>query len=176
MPRFPAEPLMSSETVPPKLLPQPSAPTKRPAQVIFWLSIVFCVACWGQWIWKTHGPRLVVLPSAKFDFGESPIGTRVTHRFQLHNAGWQPLEVKAVKKSCGCLGATLSAADNRIAPRGTADLDITVALDGKPGPKTVIVTLESNDERQPLQTLEIRGTVTAESVPAVNTLERPSSE
>ena len=70
-----------------------------------------------------------------------------------------------MKKSCGCTVARLSAADNRIAAGGTVEVAVTVALDGKPGTKTVLVTLESNDARQPVQTLEMTGQVTAAERP-----------
>ena len=111
----------------------------------------------------TAQPRLVI-DGPVFDFGHVDQGMTVDHVFRLLNQGTTPLQLDAVKVSCGCTIAATSATE---IPPGQAG-ELTVRLDTLKlaGRTTKTITIPSNDPAMPLAGVSLTGEVWTDVVAA----------
>jgi hypothetical protein len=91
-----------------------------------------------RWLWPLP-PRCVIVDPEQ-DLGEFTEPTR-KHFLVIRNDGDAPLAVKKVHSNCGCVVSPM--ADPIIAPGETGTLSLELAA--APGPRRVLVTLETND-------------------------------
>lgn len=77
-----------------------------------------------------------------FDFGRVMAGTKVSHDFWLTNTGTGPLEILAVRMSCGCTSA--GQYDRIIQPGESGHIPVKVATDELSGKLTKTVTIHTN--------------------------------
>ena len=92
-----------------------------------------------------------------FDFGSVKQGAKITHEFVLENAGNLPLEIQKISPACGCTAAELS--NKTIAPGQSEPLKVTFDTDGFHGPKDKTVRIYSNDPKEPMKVLRIKGII-----------------
>lgn len=72
---------------------------------------------------ETKVSSLVVEPSV-LDVGEVPMGESADGVSTVRNTGAEPIEIVAVRSSCGCAGATMS--DRQLAPGEMTELSVRV--------------------------------------------------
>jgi hypothetical protein len=77
-----------------------------------------------------------------FDFGEVPEGPQVTHEFKFTNTGKEPLVLSNVRASCGC--TTPSWPKEPVLPGKESAIVVTYNTQGRPGPFTKSITINSN--------------------------------
>lgn len=91
--------------------------------------------------------------------GDVPLGETIVHSFTIYNAGKAPLLIAGQRTSCKCTKATLTS--NRIEPRDSTNLQVTVKsslvegsfeeyatmLTNDPANKEVMVKISGNSER-----------------------------
>jgi hypothetical protein len=92
------------------------------------------------------------------DFGRVRGGTRPSHEFVVTNPGEEPVELVAVKSSCGCL-AVEENWPRRLEPGVSGAIRVTLDTANYQGPVTERVTLTSADSDQPPVTLRIEANV-----------------
>ena len=106
------------------------------------------------------GPK--TLPKIHFEapvheFGEAQRGTLVRHNFVVNNTGSSPLEIKEVKPTCGC---TLAGDWPKLLQPGQSGIiPIQVKTDNLRGVVTKSVRVTSNDPKDPVASLQIKGKV-----------------
>ncbi len=94
----------------------------------------------------------------KFVFGRVMAGTVVTHDFWFTNTGNGPLEILAVRPSCGC--TTSGEHDRIIEPGASARIPIVVATKKLAGKLTKTVTVHTNiPSPYSAATLQIQGEI-----------------
>jgi hypothetical protein len=91
----------------------------------------------------------------KYEFGNVPQGTPVTHVFSFKNTGAVPLVLSSVSAQCGC--TTPEWPKEAIAPNATAKITVTYNA-ASVGPFTKTVTVVSN-AAVPQTVLTIQGEV-----------------
>lgn len=108
-------------------------------------------------------PELVV-DRPVFEFGTITQGEKVDHSFVLKNRGSAPLTIKNTKTSCGCTVASVSSS---VIPPGK-NTAIKASFDSNNffGPVTKTISVETNDPKNPVFVLTLRGTVVEEIVVA----------
>ncbi|MFO1530345.1 MAG: DUF1573 domain-containing protein [Kiritimatiellia bacterium] len=79
----------------------------------------------------------------KAELGKAETGTKVTHVFNLTNAGDEPLAIESVKPGCGC--TTTQLPKNVIAPGETVGLQTVLDLTMRRGDQIKHVDVFSND-------------------------------
>jgi len=91
-----------------------------------------------------------------FEFGRVPSGKDVTHDYWFTNTGTGPLEILAVKPSCGC--TTMGNFDRVVQPGRKGRIPIKVATSHASGPIAKSITVQTNVAAPGnLTTLSIRG-------------------
>ncbi|MCA9244545.1 MAG: DUF1573 domain-containing protein [Phycisphaerales bacterium] len=97
------------------------------------------------------------LSTTDWNFGSLWYGDPAETDIRIENKGDAPLEIKAVKTSCGCTAAKPKV--DRLEP-GTGDV-ISLTYNTKKNVKNVMqyVTVETNDPRQPAIRIKVQGTV-----------------
>jgi hypothetical protein len=110
-----------------------------------------------------NGKPKIQVKNEKFDFGEVPDGTEVTHIYEISNAGTDTLIINDVETSCGCTKPELSKADRIIPPKGTSRIKITFNSRGRVGPNEKTITIFSNDPTEPNKNLLLVGRVLPKS-------------
>ncbi|MBN2447223.1 MAG: DUF1573 domain-containing protein [Phycisphaerae bacterium] len=103
----------------------------------------------------TKGPVLRVEPP-NWDFGEVWYGAPLSTEVKLTNVGSETLEIKNIRKSCGCTGAKL---DKRtLEPAETTIME--VGYDSTKGREKVqqTITIETNDPGRPTTRFTLSGT------------------
>lgn len=102
----------------------------------------------------------IVCDEPVWDFG-SQVNTQVLeHVFILRNEGDASLEISAVRPTCGCTVAQLSA--NSVPPGTEITLNARLDLRGRSGTQHKLIRVESNDPTQPTYTLTMTGTAVTE--------------
>lgn len=100
---------------------------------------------------------LVTSPKSVHDFGviQEKAG-KVTHVFQIKNAGKVPFAIVNVTTGCGCTATKWT--KEPIAPGKTGDVSVTYNPEGRPGNFVKSVTVYCTGMKKGYQ-LRIRGTV-----------------
>jgi hypothetical protein len=91
----------------------------------------------------------------EFDFGTMDNSQTVEHTFVLRNTGDLSLEITQARPSCGCTVASIS--ERTVAPGAESRITARLSLAGRQGPQHKVVTVESNDPKQPQFALTLRG-------------------
>lgn len=122
------------------------------------------------WMWpwmgfaqETSAPAASVhLPAPKlmcdrpeFDFGTVDNSQSIQHTYVIRNDGDLTLEIANVRPSCGCTVASIS--ERNVPPGGETKISAVLNLAGRQGPQHKVMTVESNDPRQPQFMLTLRG-------------------
>ena len=102
-------------------------------------------------------PKLEVVGSSSFDFGNIYRGQKVTHLFTIKNAGSDTLLIKNVFASCGCTAAMTST--SVLPAQFKAELNVTFNSEGFSGQIHKTVTINSNDPMNPTQVVNITANV-----------------
>lgn len=92
-----------------------------------------------------------------FDFGVLIQGATAQHSFGLKNTGRDPLEIESVTTSCGCTAALPT--ERRVRPGGRSQIDVTYDSRGKMGETHKVVRVATNDPKEPVVHLVVRGLV-----------------
>jgi len=100
-------------------------------------------------------PRVVVRETIK-DFGVVNRGDRITHEFQIDNAGSGELEITEVKPSCGC---TVTDYDKTVAPGTSGVIKATMDTSNLKGGVAKAVRVYTNDPINPEINLVIKANV-----------------
>jgi len=95
-----------------------------------------------------------------FDFGTVAQGKKVEHTFVLKNRGNAPLTIKNTSTSCGCTVAVVSSPV--IQPGKTGDIKATFDTANFAGHMSKTVSVESDDPKNPVYTLTLKGNVVEE--------------
>ena len=99
------------------------------------------------------GPHIIFEKTAH-DFGDIHAGVVVETVFDVANQGDAFLNIDDVRTSCGCTTASVS--NPEIAPGRHSEISISYNSSGlRPGKKTQMVFVHSNDSRNPLARLQI---------------------
>jgi len=97
------------------------------------------------------------------DFGKIPSDRKVSVRWVFHNDGDAPLEIVAVRPTCGC--TVTAPQDDLIPPGGTGALEVTFDPAGQQGSVRKSLAVMSNDPRRPSVLLTLRAEVQSTEVP-----------
>jgi len=142
----PAAPAVAAPAAPAPAAPAvPPAPTAPPAP--------------AQPVEPTGPAPKVTSPAPVFEFGDVDSDQKVEHDFIVKNAGDAELEIKNVKTSCGCTVAQPE--KKNLAPGEETKIKTTLTLKGRQGAVSKTVTVESNDPRDPMYKLELKGNAVA---------------
>lgn len=101
-------------------------------------------------------PRLVV-PEPVFSFGTVRNGEKVEHTFIIKNEGSAPLTVRRVQPACGCTIGVIE--KNTLAPGEETKIQATFDSTGFRGEKKIPIRLYTNDPKQAMTELLLRGEV-----------------
>lgn len=99
-------------------------------------------------------------PHPNFDFGTVDEGPDITHEFHFRNKGKGTLKITNVGTSCGCTAAV--AGDKEVPPGGRSLIKATYHTNGRPGHATKIITVTSNDPKNPQYQMKLDMTVVRE--------------
>lgn len=99
-------------------------------------------------------PQLVC-DAPDFDFGTIDNSQTVEHTYVLRNTGDLSLEITQARPSCGCTVASIS--ERTVAPGAESRITARLSLAGRQGPQHKVITVESNDPKQPQFALTLRG-------------------
>jgi hypothetical protein len=97
-----------------------------------------------------------------FDFGTIPQGKKVEHTFILKNKGSTSLTIKNTRTSCGCTVASVSS--SVIQPGKSAEIKASFDSSNFFGNITKTISVETNDPKNTVYTLTLKGTVVEEIV------------
>lgn len=106
-----------------------------------------------------------------FDFGELPEGPQATHEFKFKNTGKEPLILSKVQASCGC--TTPSWPKEPIMPGKEGTIVVTYNTQGRPGPFTKSVTINSNAS-EATKVINIKGDVIKEDPAKFTPVQQPN--
>jgi hypothetical protein len=129
---------------------------------IFIISGFYCSSTKNVKEYVKGVPKMKV-KQEKFDFGEVPDGTEVTHIFEISNVGTDTLFINEVITSCGCTQPDLGPGDKVIPPNGTSKIKITFNSRNRVGPNEKTITIFSNDSVEPNKNLFLVGRVLPKS-------------
>lgn len=91
-------------------------------------------------------PKLKI-DSTHFDFGYTPEGLPVVHKYRAYNVGTDTLRINRVRPSCGCTSVPLT---KKILPPGdSTDLELRFDTKRFKGQIAKTAAVESNDSTQP---------------------------
>ncbi len=113
----------------------------------------------------TTGPKLVV-PEKILDKGTVAQGEVVEANFKLVNEGTEPIQVKAVRPTCGC---TVADFDREIPAGGEGWIRAKLDTTDYSGPVSKSILIMTNDPQDPTMTVVIK----ADVKPYVEVLPRP---
>lgn len=119
--------------------------------------LVYCAMAVPLFAQTPAAPAALVCDALVYDFGQAAETALITRVFVLRNSGDQPVRIDRVQAACGCMTTGLTSSE--IAPGGTAELTVNVALRGRSGAQRFTVRVRSNDPVNPLMTLTVQGTV-----------------
>jgi hypothetical protein len=88
-------------------------------------------------------PPNVVIEPLRHEFGKVLEGEELSHVFVVKNTGGQPLEISAVRPSCGCTAAVL--ADKVVPPGGSTQIEVKFRTQGRLGKNNKTVSVITND-------------------------------
>lgn len=102
-----------------------------------------------------NAPKMIFTEET-YEFGELIEGPQATHEFKFTNTGKEPLVLSNVHASCGC--TTPSWPKEPILPGTDAKILVTYNTQGRVGPFTKSITINSNSD-QPNKVIYIKGEV-----------------
>ena len=105
---------------------------------------------------SSAAPSVKLLEPA-YDFGAVFQGAQVKHTFSLGNSGPGTLTIGSVTTSCGCTVAQPS--KHQVQPGETTDITATFDTGSDKGPAERVITVATNDPKQPRVMLTIKGDV-----------------
>ena len=118
-----------------------------------------------------HAPE-IHCAKPNYDFGNVDEGPDITHDFVFKNIGKGPLKITHVGTSCGCTAAVLEEngvsksptdSDPAVIPAGgRSHIKATYHTNGRPGHATKIITITSNDPKNPQFQMKLDMTVIRE--------------
>jgi len=107
-----------------------------------------------------QAPPHIAFGETAYDFRQVEAGTALTHEFAFHNTGGRELRIDNIRTSCNCTAAVAPA---RIVPAGgDARLRVSMQSAGAAGVARETVSVYSNDPAQPLTTLAVSATISAD--------------
>lgn len=92
-----------------------------------------------------------------FDFGVLIQGATAQHSFGLKNTGSETLRIESVSTSCGCTAALPE--DRNIPAGGRSQINVSYDSRGKMGEINKVVRVTTNDPKEPVRHLSVRGLV-----------------
>jgi len=108
---------------------------------------------------KLFGPVLT-FEMEKQSFGEVPQGPKLEGTFIFTNTGQNQLEIKNVTTSCGCTGAVVD--DKKVfEPGESGKLKFTFNTEGRMGHQEKIITVFSNDVKNPSKNITLECEIVA---------------
>lgn len=87
-------------------------------------------------------PKLLIAQE-EFDFGYTPEGLPVIHRYWAHNVGTDTLKITKIRPSCGCTSVPLT--KNRLAPGDSVSMALKFDTRRFKGKISKTATVETND-------------------------------
>ncbi|HQN97366.1 MAG TPA: DUF1573 domain-containing protein [Thermoanaerobaculales bacterium] len=114
---------------------------------------------------QAAGPKMVVPEKVK-DTGTVAQGAVVDISFAISNEGTEPLQIKAVRPTCGC---TVADYDKEIAPGGSGAVKAKLDTKDFSGPISKSILIMTNDPTEPTVSVVIKANVQ----PIVEVLPRP---
>lgn len=101
---------------------------------------------------------IIFVERPTFEFGTITQGQKVDHVFMIKNRGDESLVLKEIRSSCGCTAATPST--KTIAPGKSGEIRVSFDSGSFSGVVTKAVTVDSNDPRNPISSLVMKGMIT----------------
>lgn len=102
------------------------------------------------------GPR-IFCEQPEFNFGTVDSQNAIEHTFVLKNIGDTTLEISDIRAACGCTVANISS--KTVAPGETSELTARLNLQGRSGPQSKAITINSNDPQNPSYRVNMSGTI-----------------
>jgi len=102
------------------------------------------------------GPR-IFCEQPEYNFGTVDSLNAIEHTFVLKNIGDTTLEISEVRAACGCTVANISS--KSIAPGETSELTAHLNLQGRSGPQSKAISINSNDPQNPSYRVNLSGTI-----------------
>jgi len=103
-----------------------------------------------------RGPR-IFCEEPNFDFGMVDNQNTIEHTYVFKNIGDTTLEISSVRPACGCTVADMS--EKIIPPGGESRLTARLSLQGRTGPQSKAITINSNDPENPQYRVNLSGTI-----------------
>ena len=130
---------------------------KKPFLVgaVICLFIIILVLVFGRTIKSFLWVPKLEISEKSWDFGEVKAGSEVKHTFIIKNIGSAELTVYAYSSCPACL--LLDIENTSVPPKGVTKLNAKV-IETEEGPFEGYVMLESNDRKQWVQKLSVKGT------------------
>lgn len=100
---------------------------------------------------------VITFKEKTYDFQSAPQHTKVNHKFTFTNTGKSNLIIRKIKSSCGCTVAQLQ--DKVLSPGESKSIEITFSTGSRKGFQKKLVTIISNDPKNDVERLYIKGTV-----------------
>jgi len=99
----------------------------------------------------------IKIDSTHFDFGHTPEGLPVLHKYWAYNVGTDTLKISMVRVSCGCTSVPLN--KKNLAPGDSVGLELKFDTKRFKGQISKTATVVSNDPAQPEVTLHFTSRV-----------------
>lgn len=106
---------------------------------------------------SAHAAPKLKFDSDKFDFGFTPEGLPVMHKYWAYNVGTDTLTISRVSPSCGCTSVPLT--KNRLAPGDSVALELKFDTKRFKGQITKTAAVKTNDDTQPDAKIEFTAKV-----------------
>jgi len=108
---------------------------------------------------RDSSPKLN-LESKVVEFGSAKAGEPVLAEFTFTNTGKQDLNIRDIKTNCDCTEASTD--NSTVKPGESGKVMVTFDTDGKKGMQHQQITIFSNDPRNSMQSMALRGSVNAD--------------
>ena len=129
------------------------------------IAVVACCLIVGATVAQAAGPKMVVAEKVK-DMGTVAQGAVVDITFAITNEGTEPLQIKAVRPTCGC---TVADYDKEVPAGGTGAVKAKLDTKDFSGPISKSILIMTNDPTEPTLSVVIKANVQ----PVVEVLPRP---
>jgi hypothetical protein len=103
------------------------------------------------------GTPKIKFKETAWNFGKIKQGEVATHEFVFANEGDDTLTIEKVSTTCGCTAALVS--DRSIPPGKSGKIEVKFDSRGYSGQITKVVTVQSNDPKDPQRPLEIKAEI-----------------
>lgn len=135
----------------------PCLPLPNQPLVILGLILFLLLGISNQCSYAEATPPKIEVIAPIFDFGTVIEGTRVTHDFEVLNAGGTDLIIQQVVPACGCTAAV--AKDSTVLPGAKTVIHVAFDSTGFSGEKTKAARINSNDPENPSTFITLKGIV-----------------